>query len=213
MGLGVACADAHAVSQLEEPAERLVERVAVDVEDRDAIADVGHPRTGEAVRLQLEGDGVAAHVGPGLDGVRELVRHHDPDRQGPEVLLQLRDQRHAVPGDDVLLGAVQGVLGDVLVVESDRAALWRRRARSVRNEAGDGLEFDAVDLGETVGPVDGEVVEREVDDLVGRRQVAVEIGRRVAERPRLTEPQVGLRARPEQQADRRSEGGECSART
>ncbi len=49
----------------------------------------------------------------GLDGVAELVGEHDADGEAAELVVELGDQVHVVPRDEVVARAVEGVLGDV----------------------------------------------------------------------------------------------------
>ena len=91
--LGSSGADADRVAQLEEAADGLVEAVALGGEQVDAVVDVGHPCAGEAVGLELEGDGGAPHPGPELDGVGVLVGHDDADGERAEALVEVGDER------------------------------------------------------------------------------------------------------------------------
>ena len=93
------------------------------------------PRAGEAVGLELEQ--TVAPVVPArvLDGVPELVGEHDAEGEAAELLVEVGDEVHVVPRDEVGARAVEGVLGDVVVGRAAgcRTAAARCRGRRARS--------------------------------------------------------------------------------
>ena len=125
VGGGVLGGGADAVAQLEEARHGLVEVVEGELEEVGVAGlDVGGPRAGEAVGLELGEDRGALGAGAELDRVPELVGEHDAQREASELLVEAGDQVHVVPRDQVGRRAEEGVLGDVAVV-GRRLAAWR----------------------------------------------------------------------------------------
>ena len=92
---------------------------------RGAVPDAVHPRPGEAVGLELGDDARERGAEPRLDGVPPLVGQHHGDRVAPEVVLQPGEEELVVEGDEVLVGAVEGVVLDLRVAGAPLAAAAR----------------------------------------------------------------------------------------
>ena len=133
-----------------------------------AVVDVGGERSGEAVGLLLAGDGgqVGVQRAAGLHGVAVLVGHDDGEGERPEPLEEVVGEVVGVPGDEVVDGAVEGVLGD-LVVGQVLAAGREHAVGPVGEEpAAHGLEGAAHRGGELLGPEVLDVGDGGLDDDV-----------------------------------------------
>ena len=149
--------------------------VEVDVVLVEALGlAVGHPlrpRTGEAVGLQLEVDRAVGDADPVLHGVAVLVGDHDGHGEGAELFVEPRHELALVPGDDVVVGAVEGVVGDLFVGDLVRPARGHLGVGPVGVEAGEVDPLVAVDVGVGVAPELGDVVDGSLGDgrgVVGR---------------------------------------------
>ena len=162
--------------ELEESGHRRVELVVGHAERVGvALLDVLGPRPGEAVGLEFEHDGGKPGAdGPGLDGMTELVGEDDAHGEASELVEERRDQRVLVPGDQVLVRAVEGVVGDLRVEETSvRSTRHRVRIGSVREEAAlNGLVRRAVHRVERASPEGVDRRKRGIGDLA-----RIELGR------------------------------------
>ncbi len=142
-----------------------------------------HPRTSEAVGLELLVDHLLARVPAAiLDRVSPLVGEDERDGERPEVAVDLREQAHVVVRDEVRLIAVEGVALGVGVGERLPLALGQLHA-GVRGDdpvVRDGLVLAAVDVRELLGPEVLDVADRDLERLL----VALALVRRRVRRRR-----------------------------
>ena len=172
MGRRVARVGARLVPKREHAAERRIE-AALGQAELIAVA-VAHPlgpSAGEAVGLLLEIHGRGTSVREAqlvLHGVAPLVGQHHRHRIAAELLVQLGEQVLVVEGDELALGAIERVTGQILVGGLLAGPACGGRIGAVVGEdlrGGDLLKLLTEGIGHLAGPEVLDVGDRHVDRL------------------------------------------------